>query len=210
MFVTKSLADWVPWQPGESFGFDPSAAARLTVRSCGQSAAYLVEISDPVSGETVELEQPILLGSGTGEYELRLSYGGNVTIRFVGDEYHGAFKAWAGGHTQPDHSETAEPFTVLKPRTVMSEEMRAMQMLLLQQRQWMERAITEQQLASRAAPPEAMNARNPEPTRQAPDGAEEVQLAPDGAPLVPAPGRVSLSGPAVLDVEPPPEPGDGA
>lgn len=205
MQQTSNMSEWIAFDSGETFNFDAAAAARLSIRSFGNSAVYVTEVTDPGSGEVASLETALLVGSGSGEYEVRLTNRAPVTLLLVleSDQYPGAFKPWAGTTSQPEQ-EPDDPFTVIKPRTVLSEEMRAMQMMLLEHRSWVERQVTAQQLATRTAPEDLRHDdRNPAPSARVPDGAQHVSLVPEGAPLEPAPGRTSVSGPAVLDTEPP-------
>lgn len=143
MFRTNDVRAWVSWEDGERILFNEGVPVELVVRAAGQSAVYLSAWFDPVSGEALELGAPLLLACGHGEFPLFLRHNGPVELAFLSPGGQGgSFCSQVKGHTVQE-VQSSDPFTVVKPRLVISEEMRAMQLMLRQHKSDMERRFTE-------------------------------------------------------------------
>lgn len=177
-FRTAQINAWVPVVNEDTFKFPAGVPLRLTLRSYGPCGVMLVlPEGDLLVLGSVENGEAFIEVPDLDAKEVQFfTRTGSVA----------AFRTEGMGHTQVKSDE--QTFTVLKPRIVMSDEMRMMQQLLRQQRADFERKLQERdKLDARHA------SANPVP-KPTPSVAEAPAPAGDEATSAPAPASGDSNG----------------
>lgn len=132
-FRTSHIGSWVPVVNEETYRFPAGAPLRVTLRAYGPACLALVN---------PEGELLVLGAVENGETFIEVPDLGAKEVQvFTRTGSIAAFRAEATGHSQVKGDE--QSFTVLKPRIVMSDEMRMMQQMLRNQRAHFERELNE-------------------------------------------------------------------
>lgn len=180
MFRTMNVTEWTPWEDGERFSIEGGVPVDMTVRCYEPVGVFLNGLVAAHSGEYEQLERPLLLAAGVGEFAFHLAHksGCEIALQSSGGTG-GSFSLRGNGHSAFVSNPLEDTFTVIKPRLVLSEEMRAMQEMHRRHLADVERRLTE----IRAAVPQEVR-------DNAPVFAPESPVEPVGQ-LEPAPGAES-------------------